>query len=104
MSATDFCSTLNLSGAELAVCQAFEKTPITINLLYKMFEFVEPKLPILTNGIEHTVKKNTIDIFVKNTILQQLPWFLSFIMLVVVLRVLKVISTVECWLYYLQQL
>jgi len=92
MSKQDLCSLFNLSGIEATICKTLENTPITANLLYKLFEMVEPKVPLLISGIEEILKKNATKIFIYDTIMQQLPWLISFLILITILWFNKTIS------------
>lgn len=87
MTSPDFCSRLNLPAIEQGICKAAE------SLVYKVYEHVEPKLPILTNGIEEIIKKNATKIFIYDTIMQQLPWFITFLILIIILRISRTITT-----------
>ena len=91
MSDTDFCSLINLSGLEKTICQTLEKS-ITPNVLQHIFSLIEPKLLLLTNGIEQIIQRNAIKIFLYDTIILQLPWLITFFILVFVLWISGVIK------------
>jgi len=92
MTSSDFCSVLNLSGTNETICKTFENTPLTLNLIYRFFGIIESRIPLLTNGLEDIVKKNATKIFIQDIILQQAPWFISFLLMIIVLWSLKIIS------------
>ena len=91
MSQSDFCSLLNLTDLEKSICQSLEKTPITANMLYQIFETVEPKFPILTTGIDGIIQKYTTKTFIRDGIFQQLPWLITFFILILMLAIIGVI-------------
>lgn len=91
MAQSDFCSLFNLTGLEESICQTLEKQPITPEILYNVYTKVEPKFPTLTTNLENIIKQNSRKIFVYDTIFQQLPWFIMFLILIILLGVGKVL-------------
>lgn len=81
----DFCSELGLTGIDETICKSIESKPLTLNLLYKLFEIFEPQLPILMTGIENILKTNIIKIVIYSIILQQIPWLMSFCLIIIIL-------------------
>ena len=88
----DLCSTFNLSGTSLNICNALEKMPLTANFLYNIYKKIEPKLPILTYGIQNNINQNIKKINIENTILIQLPWILCFWALIAILWYFNIIN------------
>ena len=88
----DLCSSLGLTDIEKIICESLEKDPLTANLLYKLFLRLEPKLPVITNGIEGIIKNNAIRIALRNAIMQQLPWLIGFFLIILTLLFTKTIS------------
>ena len=85
MAQNDFCSLLNLSGFEASLCETFEKQ------LTPVYNKVESNLPVLTNNLENVVKQNSKRIFIYDTIFQQLPWIIMFLILIILLGVTGVL-------------
>lgn len=80
----DICSQLNLSGTVKSVCE------MLVPPLYELYQTIEPKLPILTAGLNDIIQKDQERFFIHNAIYQQLPWLVSFIALAIVLVIIKV--------------
>lgn len=86
MSSTpDLCSSLGLTGISQTICKSFETQPITLQLLYTMYEIVKPKLGLLTTGYEGIIRNNLRGIIIQNIILNQLPWLIAFVLLLLIL-------------------
>ena len=92
MSQTDLCSTLNLTNIEKIICKSLESTPLTANLLYKLFLYIQPKLPLLTINFQSLFKNNIIKIVFFNAVLQHLSSFIFFSILLIILLVTKTIK------------
>ena len=88
----DLCSQFGLTGLELTMCKAFEKAPITANLLYNFFLKLEPKFPLLVDGLEDIVQNDIVKIIVSRTILQQIPWLIGFLIIMITLVATKTIG------------
>lgn len=88
----DLCTKLGLTGMDKIVCETMAKEPLTANMLYQLITMIEPKIPILTHGIEDIIKNNATRIVMHNVILQQVPWLLSFFLIILTLVLTDTIS------------
>ena len=88
----NLCAKLGLTGMDKIICDTMAKEPLTANMLYQLLTMIEPKLPILTHGIENIIKKNAIRIIIQNVVLQQVPWLLSFFLIILTLVLTETIS------------
>lgn len=91
-STNDLCAKLGLTGMDKIVCETMAKEPLTANMLYQLITMIEPKMPILTHGIEDIIKNNATRIVMHNVILQQVPWLLSFFLIILTLVLTDTIS------------
>ena len=91
MAQNDFCSLFNLTGLDESICQTLEKQPITPNMLYTVYGKVSPNFSILTTNVENIIKQNAQKIFIYDTIFQQLPWIIMFLVLIIFLGVTGVL-------------
>ena len=89
----DLCSKFGLSGLELSICKSMEKAPLTANLVYKLFSRIEPKLPVLADGIKDIVQGGVVKIIIQYSLLQQIPWLIGYILIALVLISTQVITT-----------
>ena len=87
MSQPDFCSQLDLSAFQAGICKQAQE------VAYKAWDRIDPNLPLLTHGIEDTIRRNATRVFIYETIMQQLPWIISFIMLIIILWMFGILPT-----------
>lgn len=92
ISTNDLCAKLGLTGMDKIVCETMAKEPLTANMLYQLVTMIEPKIPILTHGIEDIIKNNATRIVMHNVLLQQVPWLLSFFLIILTLVLTDTIS------------
>jgi hypothetical protein len=86
MAQTDICSILNFTGLEASLCQSFEKQ------IAPLYSKINSNIPVLTNNLENIVKQNSKKIFIYDTIFQQLPWIIMFLILIIILAYTGVIK------------
>lgn len=89
---TDLCQRLGFTGNALNTCRNLEQNVLTPAGIYSLVQSIATRTPQLFNGIPELIRNRIISIASATIISQQLPWFIGFIIILVILTISKIIS------------
>ena len=89
---SDLCQRLGFTGNALNTCRNLEENVLTPAGIYSLIQSILNRSPQFLTGIPEIIKDRIVRIASATIISQQLPWFIGFIIILVVLAVTKIIS------------